>query len=340
MRDSGFGCQTEKGCTVSDYLKNSPLGIGCVVLIVAGMLSDPSFMTLFNFQNIIRSACILGTVAIGMTLVMLIKEIDLSVGSLMAFCPILAIDITVWVMSQLGVNAIQGGQYLVAGAGLFIALTLLIGLAAGLFNGFLVTRVKIQSLITTLGVLYAARALAYILSGGHSVYLTKLPGVKWIGAGDVLGIPTPMIIFLLLGFSGLFLMRKTTVGRYIYAIGGNETAAKYAGINTAAWKLGVFAFCGFCAALAALMYSSYLASTDPQQAFGYELSAIAIVVLGGTTMEGGLGGLGGTILAALMLGILNNIIELIGLRIWYQQVIVGCVIIAAIMPRYLRKKAV
>ncbi len=296
-------------------------------------------MTIFNFQNIIRSACILGTLAIGMTLVMLVKEIDLSVGSLMAFCPILSIEMTVWIMSLFGVDAIQGGHYLTDGAGLFIVLTLLIGIAAGLFNGLLVTRARIQSLITTLGVLYAARAMAYILSGGHSVYMTKLPGINWIGAGNLFGFPTPLIIFSLLGVTGIVLMNKTKVGRYLYAIGGNETAAKYAGINTTGWKLGVFAFCGFCAALAALMYSSYLASTDPQQAIGYELAAIAIVVLGGTTMEGGQGGLAGTILAALFLGILNNIIELIGLRIWYQQVIVGCIIIAATMPRYLKKTA-
>lgn len=323
-----------------DFLKKSPLAIGCLVLIGAGALIDPGFLTAFNLQNIIRTACILGTVAIGMTLVMLIKEIDLSVGSLMAFCPILAIDLTAWLMSLFGLEAIQGGHYLVAGAGLFITLTLLTGLASGLLNGLLVTRLKIQSLITTLGVLYAARAMAYILSGGHSVYLTKLPGIQWLGAGNLAGVPIPLIIFLILGGATLFLLHRTTVGRRIYAIGGNETAAKYAGINTEAWKLAVFAFCGFCAALAALMYSSYLASTDPQQAFGYELSAIAIVVLGGTTMEGGLGGLGGTLLAALLLGLLNNIIELIGLRIWYQQVIVGCIIIAATMPRYLGKKAV
>ncbi len=323
---------------MSDYLKKSPLGIGCLLLVVAGMLADPNFMTVFNFQNIIRNACILGTLAIGMTLVMLIKEIDLSVGSLMAFCPILAIEITVWTMSQFGVDAIQGGHYLADGATLFIVLTLFIGIAAGLFNGFLVTYVRIQSLITTLGVLYTARAMAYILSGGHSVYLTKLTGIKWLGAGNLFGFPTPLIVFSLLGGIGILLMNKTKVGRCLYAIGGNETAAKYAGINTTAWKLGVFAFCGFCTALAALMYSSYLASADPQQAIGYELSAIAIVVLGGTTMAGGQGGLGGTILAALLLGLLNNIIDLIGLRIWYQQVIVGCIIIAATMPRYFREK--
>lgn len=320
-------------------LRKSPLGLGCLALVVVGLLVDSSFLTVFNLQNIIRNACILGTVAIGMTLVMLIKEIDLSVGSLMAFCPILAIDLTVWIMGLFGVNAIQGGHYLVNGAGLFIAITLIVGLVAGSLNGLLVTRVKIQSLITTLAVMYAARAMSYILSGGHSVYLTKLPGIKWLGAGNLGGIPTPLIIFAGMGGAALFLLHRTTVGRAVYAIGGNETAAKYAGINTNAWKLGVFAFCGFCAALAALMYSSYLASTDPQQAYGYELSAIAIVVLGGTTMEGGLGGVGGTLLAALMLGLLNNIIELIGLRIWYQQVIVGCIIIAATMPRYLRKRA-
>ncbi|MCP4405740.1 MAG: ABC transporter permease [bacterium] len=323
-----------------NYLKKSPLLLGGVLLFIAGIFADPAFLTLFNIQNLLRSSSILGTLAIGITIVMLIKEIDLSVGSLMAFAIILAIELTSRIEAFFGVTAIQGGQYLIHGLGYLIFLTLLIGVLVGLFNGFLVTKLKIKSLITTLGVLYAARALAYIISGGHSIYLTKMQKFDWIGNGSIMGIPTPLLMFFIVGGVTAFLLKYTVVGRRIYAIGGNEKAALFSGINTDAWKLAAFAVSGFCASLAALMYSSYLASADPQQAIGYELSAIAIAVLGGTTLEGGEGKITDTLLAALIVGILNNILELIGLRIWYQQVIVGCIIIAAVMPRYIRKKTI
>ena len=322
-----------------NFLKKSPLLMGGIALLIFGIFTDQAFLTLFNIQNLLRTSSILGTLAIGVTIVMLIREIDLSVGSLMAFTIILAIETTAEVESFFGIAAIEGGHYMVRGMWFLVILTLLTGLLVGLFNGILVTRLKIQSLITTLGVLYAARALSYIISGGHSIYLTKLKGLHWLGSGSLAGIPTPLIIFLMVGGTATFLLKYTVVGRRIYSIGGNEKAAIFAGINTNAWKLATFAVSGFCAALAALMYSSYLASADPQQAVGYELSAIAIVVLGGTTLEGGRGKVTGTLLAALIIGILTNILELMGLRIWYQQVIIGCIIIAAVMPRYLRPKA-
>ena len=318
--------------------KRSPLFLGGIALFIFGIFADPAFLTLFNIQNLLRTSSILGTLSVGVTIVMLIREIDLSVGSLMAFTIILAIEITAKVESLFGVYAIQGGHYMLHGMGFLVFFTLLIGALSGIFNGVLVTKLKIQSLITTLGVLYGARALSYIISGGHSIYLTKMKAFHWIGAGSVLGIPTPIIIFLLVGGICAFLLKYTIVGRRIYAIGGNEKAALFAGIKTNAWKLAAFAVSGFCSALAALMYSSYLESADPQQALGYELSAIAIVVLGGTTLEGGRGKISGTILAALVIGILNNVLELVGLRIWYQQVIIGCIIIAAVMPRYLRAR--
>ncbi len=312
--------------------------LGGCLLFTIGIFADPAFLTSYNIQNLVRTSSIIGTIAIGVSTVMLTKEIDLSVGSLMAFTIILSIEATSVLAKFFGWSAIQGGHYMVDGAIYLIGLTLLIGVLVGLFNGVLVTKLKIKSLITTLGVLYAARALAYIISGGHSVYLTRLESVHWIGKGNFMGVPTPFIIFLVTGLTLAFLLKYTFIGKRIYSIGGNENAAIFAGINTEAWKIGVFAFSGFCAALAALMYSSYLESVDPQQAVGYELSAIATVILGGTTLEGGYGKITGTMLAALVLGVLTNVLELIGLRIWYQQVIFGAIIITAVLPKYLGKE--
>lgn len=323
---------------ISITILKKPLLLAGLILFSLGIFIDPAFLTPLNLQNLLRTSSILGVLSIGVTIVMLVREIDLSVGSLMAFAIIFGIELTIQIESLFGINAIQGGQYLIHGTGFLIFFTLLTGLLVGLFNGLLVTKLKIQSLITTLGILYAARALAYIISGGHSIYLTKIEKLDWLGNGDIAGIPIPLIVFLIVGGLTAFLLEYTIVGRRIYAIGGNEKAALFAGINTDAWKLSAFMISGFCAALAALMYSSYLASADPQQAVGYELSAIAVAVFGGTTLEGGRGKITGTILATVVLGILNNILELIGLRIWYQQVILGCIIIVAVFPRYYWKK--
>ncbi len=321
-----------------ELVKKNSLLIGGVLLFFVGIFSDQAFLTLFNIQNLLRTSSILGILAIGITLVMLIKEIDLSVGSLMAFTIILSIEITAKVESLFGNVTFQGGHYMVNGTGLLILFTLLIGLAMGLLNGILVTKLKINSLITTLGVLYAARALSYIVSGGHSIYLTKMKQFLWIGNGNIFGLPTSFVIFMVVGSVVTILLNYTIIGRRIYGIGGNEKAAIFAGIDASFWKILIFAMSGLCAALAALMYSSYLASADPQQAVGYELSAIAIAVLGGTTLEGGRGKVANTMIAAIIIAILNNIMELTGLRIWYQQVIIGCIIIAAVMPRYIHKQ--
>ncbi len=321
-------------------VKQNLLLIGGVLLFLVGIFTDQAFLTLFNIQNLLRTSSILGILAIGVTLVMLIKEIDLSVGSLMAFTIILSIEITTRIESLFGVVAFQGGHYMIHGTGLLIFFTLVIGLFMGLLNGILVTKLKINSLITTLGILYIARALSYIVSGGHSIYLTKMKQFLWLGNGNIFGFPTSFIAFMVIGTVAAFLLKYTIVGRRIYAIGGNEKAAIFAGIKTDAWKIAIFSISGLCAGIAALMYSSYLASADPQQSVGYELSAIAIVVLGGTTLEGGRGKVFNTLIAALIVGILNNIMELAGLRIWYQQVIVGCIIIAAVMPRYMGRKRV
>ena len=317
-----------------------PLLAGIVILFIVGYCMDPTFTTVFNIQNLVRYSAILGTLALGMTIVMLIKEIDLSVGSLMAFNIILAIKISVFIKYLFGIKALEGMHYLTSGMWLMIIFTLGIGVSIGLLNGVITTKTRVKSLITTLGVLYATRGLAYMISVGQATYLAKLEGFLWLGGGNISILPINFIIFMVLGLALIVLLRYTFIGRRIYAIGGNEKAARFAGINTDLWKILVFGFSGFCASLSSLMYSSYLASADPQQAYGYELSAIAIVVLGGTTLRGGQGGIGGTILAAFLIGILNNILELSGLRIWYQQVIIGLIIIITAMPEYLRRERI
>jgi len=335
-----FTNSTNKGKRESIILviKRVPLLIVCIALFIAGSLVSPTFLTSYNVQNLLRHTSILGTLAIGVTIVMLVKEIDLSGGSLMAFAVILAVLLTSQVESLLGVQAIVGAHYLAKGIIPLVLFTLIIGALIGLINGVITTKGKVKSLITTLGMLYALRGMSFIISGGHAIYLTRLKGFQWLGTGIIFKLfPICFIFFVGMGIIVAVLLRYTIVGRRIYAIGGNERAAKFTGINTDLWKIFAFVISGLFAAIAALMYSSYLASADPQQAIGYELSAIAIVVLGGTTLEGGRGSIVGTLSAAIVVGILTNILELIGLRIWYQQVIIGLIIIGAVAFAYRQK---
>lgn len=324
--------------TISTIMKRAPLLIGCIALFIIGSFASPSFLTLYNVQNLLRHTSILGTLAIGVTVVMLTREIDLCGGSLMAFAIILAVLLTARVESLRGIQAIVGTHYLAHGTRPMIFFTLIIGAMIGLINGVITTKGKVKSLITTLGMLYALRGASFVISGGHAVYLTRIKKFQWLAINNVLKLfPVCFVVFMGIGIVVAILLGYTIVGRRIYAIGGNEKAAKFTGINTDAWKIFAFVISGLCAAIAALMYSSYLASADPQQAVGYELSAIAIVVLGGTTLEGGRGSIVGTLLAALVVGILTNILELIGLRIWYQQVIIGLIIISAVALAYRRR---
>ena len=335
---------TFSGSNVLEFLKKDisflAMIISCMVLFLVGTLINPSFLTIYNLQNLVRHSSILGTIAIGITVVFLIKEIDISVGSLMAFCIILSAAITVKVEAWWGVQAIQGGHYLVHGIIPLFVFALVTATLVGVMNGLIVTKLGINSVITTLGVLYAARGLCYIISGGHSMYLTRLGNFKWFGSGNFLGVPIPAVVFLLVGIIIIVLLHFTIVGRRIYAIGGNERAAKFAGINTAGWKIFAFALSGFLAGVAGLMYSSYLQSADPQQALGYEFSAIAIVVLGGTILEGGKGSVGGTLGAAFVIGLLNNVLDLLGVHQWYQNIVIGLIIVSAVLPTYIRQKPI
>jgi ribose/xylose/arabinose/galactoside ABC-type transport system permease subunit len=212
-----------------------------------------------------------------------------------------------------------------------------VGTLVGLVNGLLTVKARVPSLIVTLGMLYMLRGAAYLLSGGHPLYLTRLEGFSWLGTSELFGIlPLSFVVFLALGLASAAVLRYTRAGTRIYATGANEKAAVFSGVEVDFWKIAAFGFSGFCAALAALLYTSRLESVEAAQATGYELIAIAIVVIGGTTLQGGRGGMMGTIMAALILGVVINILSLLGLVIWYQTIIVGLVIILAVFV-YVRR---
>jgi ribose/xylose/arabinose/galactoside ABC-type transport system permease subunit len=318
--------------------RGSVLFLALVAVCAVGTVLSPTFLTVSNLQNIMLNVSILGVIALGQTLVMLLREIDLSIGSLMALAPIAAIELTEIIFNLLGGSVLEGSNYVVAGMGVIIVLTIVVSALVGLLNGVITVKGAVPSLIVTLGMLYALRGAAYLLSDGHPLYFTDLEGFMWLGTAKALGIPVSFLIFLAIGLLAIVVLRYTRVGPVIYSTGGNEKGAIYSGVNTGRWKIIAFVFAGFCTGIGALVYCSRLGSVEAAQATGYELSAIAIAVIGGTTLQGGRGGMLGTILASIILAVVINILTLEGVVIWYQTIIIGGIIIAAAIAYLVRMR--
>ncbi len=304
------------------------LALGGVFLV--GMFLSPTFLSLANLRNIMLNVSILGMLALGMTVVMLLREIDLSVGSLMAFAPIAAITLTDRAFSSSDKPVIVAGNIVVSGTAFIVVLTLVIGALVGVVNGLLTVRGLVPSVIVTLGTLFALRGASYEVSGGNQYYLTDLPGFMWLGTAVAFDfIPVSFLMFLAIGSLSFVSLRYTKAGRRIYSIGGNERAAVYSGVRTGRFKIMAFVFSGLCAGGAALIFCSRLGSAEAGQATGFELSAIAICVVGGTTLEGGRGTVVNAMLSSVLLAFVMNIIALRGLVVWYQTIIIGLIIITA-----------
>ncbi len=290
-----------------------------LALVFAASMISSAFLTFDNLQNVIRAISVIGVIALGMTLVMIVGEIDLSVGSVAAF------------------SGMVGAQFVDGGTSTAVLLaTLGAGLAAGAVNGIGVAWIGVPSLIMTLGMLAIARAVGNIVSRGQAAYPTKLDFYMWLSRGEVVGIPVPVIIFFLAVLIVLIVVKYFAFGRKIYAIGSNERAARLSGIKVRAIKTIVFALAGLFAAMANILQSSRLGQIDPAMGGGYELMAIAIAVLGGASLFGGRGSIEGTLIAALIIGVLNNLLNLLGFSIHIQQVVVAAIIVGIVFLHSLK----
>lgn len=292
-----------------------------VVLCIALSLASPYFATKNNLINIVLQAAINATLACGMTFVILTGGIDLSVGSIVAFAGILL------------------GVMLKAEIPLAVALLgcVLVGGICGLVNGLLVTRINLPPFISTLGMMSIARGGALYIADGRAIsgFSGKL---NYIGSGTILGIPVMILIMALTFLIGLFVLKFTRAGRYIYAIGGNVEATRLSGINTNRYTTLVYVICGLTAGLAAVLLTSRLDSAQPVAGEGYELDAIAATVIGGTSLSGGEGKLSGTIIGALIIAVLNNGLNLLNVSSYIQQIVIGLVIILAVTFDRIRSK--
>ena len=311
------------GLDVLQFMKeNFGILIGFVALCVALSIISPAFLTEANILNILRQVSTNANLALGMTLVIIICGIDLSVGSIVALS-----------------GTVTGGLIAFSGVPISIAVLIgiLVGTLAGAFNGVVVAYTGIPSFIVTLAMLNIARGAAYVYTGGQPIRVMN-EGFNVIGAGYLGPIPLPVIysfIFLVITF---LILNKTKLGRHIYAVGGNKEAARFTGIKIKKVEIFVYTFSGFLAAFSGVVLAARMFSGQPTVGNGFELDAIAAVVLGGTSMTGGIGKIGGTLIGVLVIGVLNNGLNLLNINSFWQLIIKGIVILAAVYVDMMKKR--
>ena len=304
------------------FIKSLGLVISLFVISATLSFAIPNFLTVSNLINVVRQISINGILAVGVTFVLLTGGVDLSLGSLVALTGVVA------------ACAAHPGQFSVV---VPVTLGLLAGAACGAVNGFVITKGKVAPFIVTLGMMTVARGLALVVSGGRPV--SDLSSSFTRLGGDVVGVPIPAIILAVITLLSFLLLRNMRIGRYIYAVGGNETATRMSGINVNAVKLFAYSVCGGLAGLAGVVLAARITTGQPNAGVGYELDAIAAVVIGGTSLSGGVGGVGGTILGALLIGVINNGLDLLNVSSYYQAIVKGVIIVGAVWLDSKQKKA-
>jgi len=306
--------------------------IFAVMILVASLLS-PAFVSSTNLINIVRQMSIVGLIALGVTGIIVSAGIDLSSGSVVGLTAVVAASLA---QSPDNSGAFYPGLHLPLIVPVLAAC--LVGALVGLINGTLVAKTRIPPFIATLGTYTAVRGAALLYTGGRPISdLTD--EYNFIGQGDVFGLPVPIIILVVMAIVTHILYAHTKFGKYIYAIGGNEQAARVSGIDASRYKMLIYVYASFLAALAGLVVSSRIGSGQPGLGVGYELDAIAAAVIGGTSLSaGGIGTVAGTIVGALIIGVLNNTLDLMNVSAYWQQIIKGCIIVGAVIIDQLKNR--
>ena len=292
-----------------------------VVLVVIMALIAPYFWTTNNLLEVVRQVSAIAILAAGGTFVILTSGIDLSAGSALGVTAMVAI-----------VMADSDAPWIVA-----VIVALLAGAIIGAINGVFIARFALPAFIVTLAALTYLRGFVYVGTGGTTLVPENV-GYSWIGQGNVLGIPVAAIIMLVVYVIGWFLLERTVFGRQIYAIGGNAQAAHLSGIPVRRVVFLVYVVAGLCAGIAGIIVSARLESAVPDLGTGYELNAIAAIVLGGTSLMGGRGSLLGTLVGALFIAVLSNGMTLLNVQSFYQQIIMGAVILLAVFVDRVRRR--
>ncbi len=304
------------------------------VLIVIFATLEPAFLSERNVLNVLRQISITGIIAVGMTFVILTGGIDLSVGSLVAFTGIVGAAVAKDARGLLAGGVTDPGGTAVLYAGLA---AIGIGLLAGLIQGLLVGVTRVPAFVVTLGGLSVWRGATQVFSQGQPISGFSDDFRFW-GQGYVGRIPAPVIIFLGMVVLGVIVLRFTRYGRWIYAVGGNAEAARLSGLNTTALIVSVYVISGFCAGLAGFLLTSRLNSAEVVAGVGYELTVIAAVVIGGTSLFGGEGRVLGTLIGAMLIGVLDNGLTLRNVNPYWQPIIIGVIVVLSVLVDQLAKR--
>lgn len=294
-----------------------------IVMFVVFSLASPNFATFNNIVGILLSTAVNGVLAVGVTFVIITAGIDLSVGTVMTFASVMTgVFIAFWNLPI--IFGILGG--LAAGA------------LCGFINGSLIAKMKLPPFIATLGMLMMTKGLSLVISGTKPIYFLETPVFRKISMGTVFGIPNAVLIFFGAAIIANFILTKTVLGRYTYALGSNEEAARLSGINVDAWKIAIYTLGGLFSGLAGVMMASRLNSAQPALGQGYELEAIAAAVIGGTSLSGGEGTILGTVIGAFIMSVLINGLRILSIPQEWQTVIIGAIVIMAVYADIIRRR--
>jgi len=295
--------------------------IGLLGLMLILWILTPYFLTVSNLLNVLEQSSINAIIAVGMTFVIISAGIDLSVGSILAFSGVVMAGV------------LQGG----APIPLALLIGLISGMLCGLVNGSLISFGKLPPFIVTLGMMSIARGAALVFTDGRPISGFS-EGFRWLATGKLFFIPMPLIVMVVVFVFAQILLTKTKFGRYTYAMGGNEEATRLSGVNVRFHKTLVYMLSGLTSAVAAILLTARLNSAQPIAGMMYELDAIAATVIGGTSLMGGEGTLTGTLIGALIMGVLRNGLNILGVSSFLQQIIIGSVIVAAVLFDTVLKK--
>ncbi|QHQ35126.1 ABC transporter permease [Algicella marina] len=301
-----------------------------IVLLIGFSLASPNFMQMTNMIAILQAASVNGVLAVAVTLVIITGGIDLSVGTMMTFCAVIS-----------GVVLTYAGMPLPLG----IVAAIGAGALCGLCSGTFVAKMKIPPFIATLGMMLILKGLSLVISGTRPIYFNDTPGYTLISRGSLIGeifpfapIPNGVLILFVVAAFVSYILNRTVLGRYTFALGSNEEAVRLSGVNTDRWKMAIYALAGGIVGIAGLLISSRLNSAQPALGLGYELEAIAAVVIGGTSLSGGRGTILGSLIGALIMAVLINGLRVMSVAQEWQTVVTGAIIILAVYFDMLRKR--
>lgn len=312
---AGIDSQYKKWKISQGTFRRYGVFVAFVCICVVASLMTPAFFTVQNIITILKQVSINGILAVGVSFVIIAGGIDLSLGSVVALAGVVTALFA------------RNGEWL-----LIVPLLagLLTGTATGVANGLIITKGRTAPFIVTLGMMTVARGLALVVSDGRPISGLSA-SFNFIGSGSLLGIPVPVIIFVFVAVLAATILHGTVIGRHVYAVGGNENAAWASGINVNRVKIFVYSVCGFLAGLSGIILASRITTGQPNAGIAYELDAIAAVVIGGTSLAGGTGKISGTVLGVLLIGVINNSLDLLNISSYYQQIIKGLIIIGAVL---------